>query len=791
MATYTLGTIYSTEYTTVTANFNQGDGIYTFTGIYGPSGTNTFNIGFAIVGPSDYRASAVFTSSVLKDYWNTGDYTPGLVFSANISTTEAQAGSSSGLTNYEGIYSTYSGFDRSVLQISSSLAPGNYWLTVVPRGIGLGEVNAHFKWTIDVSGLDGEPIVSVSDSTFTENDDPIRAASLTIEASGAATEPYDITVTVPADAPISLGLFGARTTTVTMPAYTKSVVVPFLYPGDDKPGRDATYTVSISSKYGNDTATMTLVDDDLVELAITPGASGPLVITEGKDAGAITVTAKEAADYPVEITFSLTDPAALAELELLNGGKILLPAGQKSVTANIVKAIEDKPVELTDVALLKFSANAVGVDKSVILTASSTEGVVHIKDAATAGLDSRLDLASYNYITSSRDGLLDLIKLIHVSKDTVKSVDLLKKMLGPMAAGVNGAAALAELQQDLAAGSTPEADYNAYKKFFVNVMDQGVGNLFAAGGAGAVAALTAAAPLTGGASLLAGVAVGLTVNVIYSELISSHIKEQMALLFAEAFPFSAYKALEAPSAPLFDLNFYTNVNGDVVAAGVDPLIHFQNWGWQEGRSPNYFFGTTDYLNANRDVQAANINPFDHYNHFGWHEGRDPGFSFDTNAYLAKNPDVKAAGMNPLEHYLAFGKAEGRQIEVAVFDAHPVNGIDQGFYLAANPDVAKSGMSASEHYAQYGWKESRNPNAYFDTARYLAQNEDVAVANIDPLEHYMTWGWKEGREASARFDTNAYLAANPDVAAAGVNPLEHWLNYGINEGRSTGATELLG
>ena len=43
-----------------------------------------------------------------------------------------------------------------------------------------------------------------------------------------------------------------------------------------------------------------------------------------------------------------------------------------------------------------------------------------------------------------------------------------------------------------------------------------------------------------------------------------------------------------------------------------------------------------------DVAAAGVNPLDHYNMFGWHEGRDPSLDFDTTSYLAANPDVKAA-----------------------------------------------------------------------------------------------------------------------------------------------------
>ena len=59
------------------------------------------------------------------------------------------------------------------------------------------------------------------------------------------------------------------------------------------------------------------------------------------------------------------------------------------------------------------------------------------------------------------------------------------------------------------------------------------------------------------------------------------------------------------------------------------------------------------------MAAADVNPLDHYNLFGWREGRDPSVGFDTTSYLAAYPDVAAANVNPLTHYLTYGFHEGR------------------------------------------------------------------------------------------------------------------------------------
>jgi hypothetical protein len=241
---------------------------------------------------------------------------------------------------------------------------------------------------------------------------------------------------------------------------------------------------------------------------------------------------------------------------------------------------------------------------------------------------------------------------------------------------------------------------------------------------------------------------------------------------------------------LVDAFYYACENPDIVAAGVDARLHYDTYGWREGRDPNAFFDTSGYLATNADVRAAGMNPLDHYVQFGWKEGRDPSAQFDTGLYLALNPDVAAAGVNPLLHWLAYGQAEGRKSMAAVGTVG-TDGFDATYYLLANPDVAAAGVNPLAHYTSNGWSEGRDPNAVFDTSAYLQSYGDVAAAGVDPLAHYMAFGWREGRDPSGAFDTDAYLATYADVQAAGVNPLLHYLAFGIAEGRSPFGDGVLG
>ena len=234
----------------------------------------------------------------------------------------------------------------------------------------------------------------------------------------------------------------------------------------------------------------------------------------------------------------------------------------------------------------------------------------------------------------------------------------------------------------------------------------------------------------------------------------------------------------------FDPAYYLAQYPDVAAAAVDPLLHYETYGWQEGRNPDAYFNTTYYLNQNPDVAAAGIDPLLHYEQYGWKEGRDPSLNFSTSAYLQHNSDVVAANIDPLYHYLQYGATKGRMSFMATphGTGEPNPLVDNSYYFSNNPDVAAVGINPFTHYDASGWYEGRNPDPLFNTNYYLQNNPDVRAAGIDPLLHYEQYGWQEGRNPSAAFDTNAYLSANPDVRAAGIDPLQHYLDYGYVEGR---------
>jgi glycosyltransferase involved in cell wall biosynthesis len=270
-----------------------------------------------------------------------------------------------------------------------------------------------------------------------------------------------------------------------------------------------------------------------------------------------------------------------------------------------------------------------------------------------------------------------------------------------------------------------------------------------------------------------------------------------------------------------------------------------------------------YVAAYPDLAALDIDPLQHYYDYGFAEGRRPNKYFDAQWYLERYPDVAESGLPPLVHYVVRGEAEGRQPSVMFHPAwyrtrysvpngylalahyldnccdgrlSPIPEFDIDFYARHHPDVIDAGVDPFHHYITIGHKEGRAPSDAFDgrwyanrylygdsstipfmhwlqnrdkpgvygkmpaanplesdiakirerglldESYYLNRNPDVAKAKVDPVWHYVVAGEREGRRPSAKFDPVFYLAANCDIRNAKINALIHFDEAGRLEGR---------
>ncbi|MDP1617880.1 hypothetical protein [Phenylobacterium sp.] len=213
-----------------------------------------------------------------------------------------------------------------------------------------------------------------------------------------------------------------------------------------------------------------------------------------------------------------------------------------------------------------------------------------------------------------------------------------------------------------------------------------------------------------------------------------------------------------------------------------------------------------YRRAYPDVAAAGADPIAHYVERGWQEGRDPAAWFSTTAYLADHADVAASGENPLAHFLAVGAGQGRTIRASALGrvladdptrvawayvpepAAPAPGPDDTVQ-PDEADIPPDDLHAEPEPPEPPEPESESLGAIydlvaeaFDRPYYMAENPDVAAEGADPVTHFLEVGWREGRDPTRWFSVSDYLELNPDVAAASINPFVHYLRAGRQEGR---------
>ena len=203
---------------------------------------------------------------------------------------------------------------------------------------------------------------------------------------------------------------------------------------------------------------------------------------------------------------------------------------------------------------------------------------------------------------------------------------------------------------------------------------------------------------------------------------------------------------------------------------------------------------TFYRAVHPDLTHARIDPIRHYAENGWREGRDPAPWFSTADYLKAHPDVAKAGWNPLHHYMVRGKREGRAVEPsqranAYLEERVRHGLETGWRFESLAWAATEEMAPDPSAAADGAPVARDAVAErslvateFDAAYYLSSHPDVLATGTDPLDHFMMAGWRERRDPNPAFSVRDYLESYPDIAAAGINPFVHYLQAGRSEGR---------
>ena len=176
------------------------------------------------------------------------------------------------------------------------------------------------------------------------------------------------------------------------------------------------------------------------------------------------------------------------------------------------------------------------------------------------------------------------------------------------------------------------------------------------------------------------------------------------------------------NSPFMNEKWYFTTYPEAKGKAKNAAEHYLKYGWKEGKKPCATFDGNAYLRLNPDVAKAKINPLLHYEKSGKEEGR-------SWLNLPETSSQKETKIPVDENYQLILKSTF---------------FDKKWYLAQNPDVAAAGLDPIKHYLTVGWKENRLCTPVFDGKAYLRLNPDVARAKMNPLLHYEKHGKKEGR-----------------------------------------------
>jgi hypothetical protein len=88
----------------------------------------------------------------------------------------------------------------------------------------------------------------------------------------------------------------------------------------------------------------------------------------------------------------------------------------------------------------------------------------------------------------------------------------------------------------------------------------------------------------------------------------------------------------------FDTSYYMEQVDGLRALGINPLIHFLRYGHREDLRTSRAFDPQWYREHYPEVAGVS-NPLMHFAEFGWRDGRDPSSSVSNGAYLRRNADT--------------------------------------------------------------------------------------------------------------------------------------------------------
>ncbi len=223
--------------------------------------------------------------------------------------------------------------------------------------------------------------------------------------------------------------------------------------------------------------------------------------------------------------------------------------------------------------------------------------------------------------------------------------------------------------------------------------------------------------------------------------------------------------------PLFERDFYTADNPEIVQRGVDPFLHYVFIGAPDNRAPNRWCTAP----ADRDMAKR--------------PAVETPIALIGETDLPEIPAVQRAlfaanrlALGALEHRTRFS----RKYFNAGDTTFEVSGDDLAAFHRCEAEMSSVGRlllryggcgTSAIHYRLLDRTD------LFDSAFYCDNLPDGAPAIDDPVLHYLMIGFRSGLPPCPEFDPSWYHDHYPDIAKSGVDPLVHYISWGAAEGRT--------
>ncbi|WP_417528903.1 glycosyltransferase [Marinomonas shanghaiensis] len=252
--------------------------------------------------------------------------------------------------------------------------------------------------------------------------------------------------------------------------------------------------------------------------------------------------------------------------------------------------------------------------------------------------------------------------------------------------------------------------------------------------------------------------------------------------------------------PMFSVEYYLNKYSDIKEAGINPLIHYIEFGAEENREPSPFF-KSEYFFSQLSIEErkeAKINPLSYF--LLNPSSAKPFFLYDIDFY---NSQLSTPVENPILDYLL---GEDRNLSLhPLFDVNyylennalnfskafedfirkdndwiRINPLfDPFYYEARHPDFKNTWLGPHQHYILIGSKIKNWPNPLFWPEYYSGQFNEVDIESFDGKElfHFIIEGDKKGFKPNPWFDPNFYRNMLGWSEESNKSTLAHYLEFG--------------